>query len=420
MRPDANPTPGRPGDDRDRLARAADALRAEPVPEGPSPEALARALQAVEAAEASAPPRPLSRRNAMLVTLKVAAAVMIAVGGLFLAGSPLLPGAPVSFREVAEKIRDAQTLSYTMTTEIPDSPKMPPVRLSFKQPGLLRTEVVGTPAIAVIWDFKAGKRLYLDPARKVALILDGRLPGEPKPGEVDLATKGVEEFRRLGTAEGEALGEKRIGDVLAKGFRVAEKPGHETLVWVDPKTRLPIRVDQSAPFSGKTSHTTMTDIRLDPPLEDDLFRLDPPPGYEVLKQDLTAGTQEDDGTPETALIAMLRNYATESRGAFPKQVDDWQAYANVLREKTVRESQGAKPARDSNMAEAMRMSMLFARAAVYIASVDGQYGYRPDGVKLGDADKLLFWCKPKGKETWRGIYGDLHAADLPADKVPAR
>ncbi|WP_165229640.1 LolA family protein [Aquisphaera insulae] len=418
MRPDADPTSGRPGDDRDRLARAVDALRAEPVPDGPAPAVLARVLEAVEAAAGStSTPIPLrTRRNAMFITLKVAAAAVLAAGGLFLAGSPFLAGAPISYREVAEKIRDARTLSYTTTSELPDTPKMPPTRLSFKQPGHFRVEVVGTPALVIISDYEAGKRMFLDPAKKTALMLEGRLPGEPKPGQVDLTAQGLAEFRRLGSAEGEALGEKKIGDVTAKGFRIAEKPGYETIVWVDPKTRLPIQVDQSVPFAGKTSRVTTTDIRLDPPLDDELFRLDPPPGYEVIKQNLAAGTEKDDGTPEAALISMLRGYATASNGAFPKKIDDWQDYGKVLAKKTA----GPKDAKDTGMAEAIRVATLAGRASVYIAMLDGQYGYKPDGVKLGDADKLLFWCKPKGKETWRGIYGDLHAVDLPADKVPAR
>ena len=49
----------------------------------------------------------------------------------------------------------------------------------------------------------------------------------------------------------------------------------------------------------------------------------------------------------------------------------------------------------------------------------GDYGYKPEGVKLGDADKVLFWYKPKGKETYRALFGDLHAADVTADQLPA-
>ena len=42
-----------------------------------------------------------------------------------------------------------------------------------------------------------------------------------------------------------------------------------------------------------------------------------------------------------------------------------------------------------------------------------------EGVKLGDADKIVFWYQPKGKETYRAVFGDLHAADVAADRLPA-
>jgi hypothetical protein len=126
---------------------------------------------------------------------------------------------------------------------------------------------------------------------------------------------------------------------------------------------------------------------------------------------------EDAGTPEAAFIGLLRAYASASDGTFPKQIDDWKAYGEAIARKAAK---GGKPSQADVMRLATKAAMLSARAAGYLFSLDGQYGYKPDGVKLGDAEKLLFWYKPKGKEVWRAIYGDLHAADLPADKVPAR
>jgi hypothetical protein len=67
----------------------------------------------------------------------------------------------------------------------------------------------------------------------------------------------------------------------------------------------------------------------------------------------------------------------------------------------------------------MRMGMLFARASVFMLDRKGDFTYKPAGVKLGDAGTPLLWYKPKGKETYRVLYGDLHAADLRADQLPA-
>ena len=53
-------------------------------------------------------------------------------------------------------------------------------------------------------------------------------------------------------------------------------------------------------------------------------------------------------------------------------------------------------------------------------SLKDGFGYRSEGVKLGDADKILFWYRPDGGAQYRALYGDLHAADVPADKLPEK
>jgi hypothetical protein len=48
------------------------------------------------------------------------------------------------------------------------------------------------------------------------------------------------------------------------------------------------------------------------------------------------------------------------------------------------------------------------------------YGYKAEGVKFGDADKVLFWYRKKGAEKYRAIFGDLHADDVTADRLPEK
>jgi hypothetical protein len=45
------------------------------------------------------------------------------------------------------------------------------------------------------------------------------------------------------------------------------------------------------------------------------------------------------------------------------------------------------------------------------------YDYRP-GVKLGDAEALVFWHRDKEKGTYRAVRGDLSVTDLKAADVP--
>jgi outer membrane lipoprotein-sorting protein len=345
----------------------------------------------------------------MFAGLKIAAALLVVVGGVYLFSSPFLVGSPVTFAEVAVKLQKAHTLAYTMTSQIPGQATMASVRLLFKEPGHLRSESVPAGASVVISDSQDGKYLMLNPTAKSAVILEGRLPGTPKPGSHDIAASEVANFRKLADKPGEPVGEKLIGKVRARGFRVVMAPGYETVVWADPQTRLPVQLDVSAPFGDQTVRTTVSDIQLDLDLDDSLFSLEPPQGYTVTKQNLAALGDKDDGSPEAAIAALLRLYAENSGGNFPKRLDDWRAFGESFKGKNL----GKSPE-----AAAMRIAMVVSRVQVFILDRKGDFTYHPKGVKLGEAGKLLLWYRQKGKETYRAIFGDLHVADVPADQLP--
>jgi hypothetical protein len=185
--------------------------------------------------------------------------------------------------------------------------------------------------------------------------------------------------------------------------------GYETTVWADPDKRVPVQLDISSPYGDQTLRSTITDIQLDADLDDSLFRLEPPEGYTVKQQSLVKPEDKnDDGSPEAALVFLLRAYAEKSGGEFHKRFDNWLGYFEVLK-KTVLKSPEAT---------AMRLGSIFARAQVF-AMQKGDTHYQPEGVKLGDAGKLLLWRKIKGKEIYKAIYGDLHVAELTADQLPA-
>ena len=41
-------------------------------------------------------------------------------------------------------------------------------------------------------------------------------------------------------------------------------------------------------------------------------------------------------------------------------------------------------------------------------------------MKLGDADRIIFWYRPEGSEKYRVVYGDLHVGDVAADQLPEK
>jgi hypothetical protein len=44
--------------------------------------------------------------------------------------------------------------------------------------------------------------------------------------------------------------------------------------------------------------------------------------------------------------------------------------------------------------------------------------YAGNGVKVGEADKAIFWYLPEGSGAYRVIYGDLSVKDVAEENLP--
>ena len=130
-------------------------------------------------------------------------------------------------------------------------------------------------------------------------------------------------MRKLAESKGEPVGRRRIGQVEAEGFRVRQG-GQDLLVWIDPAASLPLRIDIRARVSDVEITGSLDDIRIDPPLDDALFRFEPPAGYTMTKGQ-NAGMSD-----EEAITDLLRTYAANAEGAFPPRFDDWARYSKRL------------------------------------------------------------------------------------------
>src|SRR5262245_14091088 len=155
----------------DPVARATDALRRAPVPDGPPPETIARTLAALRetAEEPVAILRP--RRRIMFAMLKTAAAVLVAAAGVSYLALPPAP-ATAEFVEAARKLQAAQTLSFHMSMTIGGEKEPMNGRMLYKVPGLARTEPEPAGSPVSILDFNHGKSLILNPADKSAMLLE--------------------------------------------------------------------------------------------------------------------------------------------------------------------------------------------------------------------------------------------------------
>lgn len=394
----------------DPLARAEDALRGVPVPEGPSEATVARTLAALLAAAGRPVAPSFRRRRWMIASLKVAAVLVAAAGGLAYLGAPPPGGTMVAFATTVRTFREAQGYSFRMTMNDPDVKQPLKSKTYYRAPGVTRTEQEGGQVVVV--NMVQGKALILDEASKSALVLESK-PVEK--GKLGAGLGLVEEFRKLEEADGVPAGEKEIGGVKARGFRV-KKPYDEMLIWVSPDTGLPLLVETTTRVQGKEMLGTLSDFVINPDLDDDLFRTEPPAGYTVRRaeSDVFGADPGKFLDVEDAAIRLLRVYAEKSGGKLPPKIDDLKMFDNVLpKEMTKKKSAIPDP-------ELLRVVQTLVRFMMAARELKDGFGYKADGVKFGDASTIIFWYKPKGANLYRAVYADLHAADVAADKLPAK
>lgn len=258
------------------LARAEDALRRTGMPNGPSEKVITVTLAALRAAAREPSFNHFFRRRMMLAAMKFTAVASVAAGGLFyLTGTPPA-GATAAFGQVAQKLRDSAALSCRLAIQLPGRKDPVMTRLFFKKPGLLRVESVPAGGQVNITDRIRGESLALDPAGKTFRL--------DKLKSYGLPTNWAERMRKLGEREGAAIGRKLVGEIQAQGFRVKDDGG-EAIVWVDPNSRRLLRVEfeESGRARGQNEPVTvgyiLSDIDLDPKLDDVLFSTQPPDGY---------------------------------------------------------------------------------------------------------------------------------------------
>lgn len=385
----------------DPLDRATDALRRASVPEGPPDETIARTLAALRAA-AEAKTTPFFRRKFMRYALRIAAVVLVAAGAAAYFTGILPPRPPLAFAEVAAKLRDARTLTYEISYKDPKEKEPVKMKVLYKEPGSFRTESEGQTAIA---DLKQGKILLLNSTTKTATLVDYKRDKETKK---DVASE-IDALRKLADKKGESVGKKRIiGDIEAEGFRVEEE-GFPLTVWADPKTKMPVLIEMTVTLGNREILNTMSDFQLDVKLDDSLFRLEFPEGYRLRRVETTQGKPEDD------VAYLLKAYADKFDGKFPKSLsiasEEWQTY--------LKQRWGGGRSKELPEPELIQFIQPATRVEIFLRT-NKDHGYKPDGVKLGDSGKIVFWYRPDKADKYRALYGDLFVADVTADQLPEK
>ncbi|MHC4498595.1 MAG: hypothetical protein ACYS21_05715 [Planctomycetota bacterium] len=334
-----------------------------------------------------------------ITRIAAAAAIIFAV----LIGIHSLTGGTVTFAQVIEPILKARTVIFDfLIGKEEGSPVMHEIVVGSR----IRRTVSNIPGMTQILDLENGKMLVLQAADKTAVYVNikGKLQ-ERSRGYIEFVRKVLMELKD--SQKVKSLGEQEIDGQEAIGFAGRGLIGDgELKIWADPKTAVPMRVELQI---GQL-FVVLKNFKFDAPIEDSQVSMEVPEGYTLQEGevDFTKGTEED-------FIESLRIWAEVLLdGKFPEAVgtENYMKQMPLIGEKLAQSGLSED--------EAGKLGMTLPRGMFFLQllETDGKYHYAGKGVKLGDADKAIFWYLREGAEMYRVIYGDLSVKEISEENLP--
>lgn len=414
----------------DLLERAVEAVLRDPIPDELPPEQVAQLVAVVRQAANRPYPVTLMERIRNMkprTKLAVAAAVLIAFVGLM---SWLAPGSgvAVAFADVAEALNNVHSATWKTTTvtklKLPGEKEEKTVTMDsncmFLAPSHERTEFTsdgGKSKGITIVDGQKDKLITLVPATKRAVVINLKnFPPEDNPyGRTFQGLRELVANAQSGKAgKVERLGVKTIDGRTAEGFRI-QRGALIIKIWADPKTLLPIRVEDTfEAYSDTNGSTTMTDFRFNVPLDESLFAVDIPPGYNVHHT-----AEIDASKPWAFLTGALKMAAECNDGVFPPALRGEQGVVGVIRRgaQTLAEKHKGSPDELRKLGTDVAMNVAAFLAFVNAGPKD-TYHYAGKDVKLGTPNRPILWIERKKDGRCMVFYADLSVKEVPAEEAP--
>lgn len=341
--------------------------------------------------------------------ISAAAILALAIGGIgvWFYGAGTTP----AFAAFIEPILSAKTVTFNTTSEA-EGQKITGKVMATASPQRVRLEQDKQVTISD----DSGNNLTLRPAEKIAIVTTpANVPKENRPKAIffELRSQLADARDQPGWIR-EPLGEKLLEGRRLVGFRLT---GHGMIceLWGDPKTGMPVRIERRVPSNRGMKPTICSDFVFDADLDQSLFSLEPPAGYQVQKL-----TVDDSPAEEKDLIETLRHYAQLSGGALPDQLD-MMAFIKLFQEDWAK----SHPMKDGSPSEAERQEKLngmlkFARGLSFAfiqLPREADVHYAGKGLKVGATDKPVFWYRPGVAKKYRIIDADLSVRE--ADTAPS-
>jgi hypothetical protein len=361
--------------------------------------------------ESAAFVRPLRLRRIIMyktiTKLAAAAVIMIAVIiGISRFGNPLESKV---YARMVEQLNKARTLTYSVLTKT-NVESMPTVRTTwaYKEPGFLRTTTAD--GFVLIFDSIKGTGISIMPPEKKYMEMEITNILKHSANDPFII---IENLRTLPSRADEELSEKEIDGQAAKGFRVTKNDA-TTTVWISTDNDELVRVEMEF-ANNPVMNTVMSDFQMNIPLDDSLFSLEPPAGYEKLpfkaQADVSTVTEQD-------LVEFFETWVKywSNDGTFPPRISGPE-FAKVVyalaQEGKLASTQEAQNQRVNSISSMYRGGMF-----VGMLPAESNWRYAGENVKYGDATKPIFWYMPSGSSRYRVIYGDLSVKDVAPEDLP--
>ena len=340
--------------------------------------------------------QPIARVAAAIVII-----IMVSGVALWFSGG----GTKAAFADFVASIVEAKSAKFKVTAEVEGQPPIT-IPAMFLAPAGLRQELPGGMVNIVNTAQGEMKTLSLDTKNKKATIMNfANMPKDKMPKNANFFTQlqsQLSNAKENPDVKREPLGEKEIDGHQAIGYRIIYT-GMTMNFWGDPKTNLPVRIEQSMDFIPNTK-ITWTDFQFDVNLDESLFNITPPDGYTIMDVPVDASQPS-----EKDLIESLRQYCEMCGGTLPDALDmhAMMEFAGRLESKIGLE-EGKEP-REVKAKELMMTSLKLSRGFQFSVMLpkDADAHYAGKGVSLNANDAPIFWYRPKDSKKYRVIYADL-------------
>jgi outer membrane lipoprotein-sorting protein len=287
---------------------------------------------------------------------------------------------PAAWADVSAALKQAKTLSMKIVVYQGKDIRTRET-LSFKEPDRVR---IDREEGSTVIDWKRRKMLSLMPKQKMAVEVSmSEHHGQPGPRNWLARLKEI-----IGSKKAKRIGSKTLENHACTGWQVTNKLGNTT-AWADAKTGRLVRVETTMK-SGDVK-TVMSDFRFDPPLDESLFSLEIPEGYERVAKS-TVSPRKD---AIDAILLMLRIRAGGNNGVFPDSLSNSKDFLIAA---------GKYDWSQETENEATLRNMI--TQAFFWLNSNQRWVYQGKEVKVGDATTPVFW-RPVGDGKFQVIYGDF-------------